>query len=119
MYWRNGKNELDYKKINSLPQANVSVTAVRNGDGKCVLKLKNESESVAFANRLRLIDSETGERILPVIMDDNYITLLPRGEKEIAVDYRDFKDRKVDVMLKQYSYPEKKVASVSASSAIN
>lgn len=111
-YWRNGKNELDYKAINTIPQANVSVTPVRKDDGKCVLKLKNESESVAFANRLRLLDSETGERILPVIMEDNYVTLLPLGEKEIEVDYRDFKNRKVDVMLKQYAYPEKKVASI-------
>ena len=75
-----------------------------------MLKLKNESNTVAFANRLRLLDAETGDRILPVIMSDNYITLLPGAEREITVDYRDFADRPVDIMLKQYSYPETRVA---------
>ena len=111
-YWRNGKEELDYKAINSLPQADVMVSAFTTGEGKGVIKLKNKSGTVAFANRLRLLDSETGERILPVIMEENYITLLPGQEKEIAVDYRDYKDRKVDIMLKQYSYPESKKASM-------
>lgn len=111
-YWRNQQNELDYKALNSLPQANVKVVASKKEKGKGILKLKNESGSVAFANRLRLLDSETGERILPVIMDDNYITLMPGEEKQIEIDYRDFSHRKVDVMLKQYAYPERKVASL-------
>ncbi len=111
-YWRNGRDELDYTAINSLPQADVTVTAIPDGDGKCTLKLKNESQTVAFANRLRMLDSETGDRILPVIMDDNYITLLPGAEREVSVDYRDFAGRPIDVMIKQYSYPERKAVSL-------
>lgn len=111
-YWRNGNKELDYTAINTLPQAHVSVTATPSGNGKAILRLKNESNTVAFANRVRLLDAETGERILPVIMDDNYITLLPGDEREIAVDYRDFAGRHVDVMVKQYGYPERTAASL-------
>ena len=111
-YWRNGREELDYKALNSLPQANISVTATPVANGKGVLKLKNESNTVAFANRLRLLDAETGDRILPVIMSDNYITMLPGAEREITIDYRDFADRPVDIMLKQYSYPETRVAQL-------
>lgn len=111
-YWRNGEKELDYTDINMLPEAKVSVTATPAGDGKGVIKLKNESSTVAFANRVRLLDTETGERILPIIMDDNYVTLLPGAEREIAVDYRDFAGRPVDVMVKQYGYPERKAANI-------
>lgn len=111
-YWRNGRQELDYSAINSLPEARVIVTASPTRNGKCKLKINNESSTVAFANRLRLLDSETGERILPVIMDDNYITLLPGATREISVDYRDFAGRQIDVMIKQYSYPERKATTL-------
>lgn len=100
-YWRNGKKDLDYTAINSLPEAKVSVTAKRTDDGKATLYLKNEGNTVAFANRLRLLDAETGERILPIIMTENYVTLLPGAEREIAVDYADFAGRPVNVMIKQ------------------
>lgn len=111
-YWHNSAKELDYTAINTLPDAKVSVTATPTGDGRARLTLRNDSKTVAFANRVRLLDAETGERILPVLMDDNYITLMPGAEREIEVDYRDFAGRPVDVMLKQYSHPERKVAKI-------
>lgn len=110
-YWRNGEHELDYKAINSLPEAKVNVTVTPLGEGRMRVHLRNESGSVSFGNRLRLVDSESGERILPVIMDDNYITLMPGGERDIEVDYRDFTGRKVDVLVKQYGYPERVVGA--------
>ena len=106
-YWRNGKRDLDYTDINSLPDADVSVSARSTGKGSAILKLKNESSTVAFANRLRLIDAETGERILPLLMSENYVTLLPGAEREIEVDYSDFSTRPVRVMIKQYNHPER------------
>lgn len=111
-YWRNGEKDLDYTAINSLPQGNVSVTATPAGEGKASIKLRNDGKTVAFANRLRLLDAETGERILPIIMSENYVTLLPGQERTIDVDYRDFAGRNANVMMKQYGHPEKKVASL-------
>ena len=46
-YWRNGKRDLDYTDINSLPDADVSVSARSTGKGSAILKLKNESSTVA------------------------------------------------------------------------
>jgi len=36
---------------------------------------------VAFANRVRLVNKATQKRILPIIMSDNYVTLMPGEEK--------------------------------------
>jgi len=111
-YWRNGEKELDYTAINALPQGNVGVTVEPADGGKATIRLKNNGTTVAFANRLRLLDAETGERLLPVLMSDNYVTLLPGAEKAIDVDYSDFAGRKADVMMKQYGCPERKVATL-------
>ena len=111
-YWRNGTKELDYTQLNTLPQGNVNVSARRLSDDRMALTLKNEGNTVAFANRVRLLDSATGERVLPVLMTENYVTLLPGQERVIEIDHRDFPSRNVDVMMKQYGHPERKVASL-------
>lgn len=111
-YWRNGARELDYTDINALPQANIKAVADASAPGMFTLRLKNEGSTVAFANRVRLLDPATGERVLPVLMSDNYVTLLPGEEKVISVDCASTTTAPVDVMMKQYGYPERKIASV-------
>ncbi len=111
-YWRNGEKELDYQALNTLPAANLEVTAEKISPEKAVLTVANNSSTVAFANRLRLLDAETGSRILPVLMTDNYITLLPGERRKIEVDYRDFADRPVNLMVKQFGHPERKALSL-------
>lgn len=113
-YWRNGGKELDYTGVNTLPQGNVEASTSVTGSGNAVIRLKNKGNTVAFANRLRLLDSATGERVLPVFMSDNYVTLLPGQEREITVDYASTTTAPVDVMMKQYGYPERRIASVGA-----
>jgi hypothetical protein len=76
-YGRNGINDLDYRDLNRLPEADLSISVTDNignkmdGLGVIHLKIKNNSPTVAFGNRLRLVDRMTGQRILPVSMDDN------------------------------------------------
>ncbi len=45
-------------------------------------------------------------------MTDNYITLLPGERRKIEVDYRDFADRPVNLMVKQFGHPERKALSL-------
>lgn len=111
-YWRNGAKELDYTAINNLPQADVKGMVEVAAPGKLSLRLKNEGGTVAFANRVRLLDAVTGERVLPVLMTDNYVTLLPGQEKTITIDCAATTTAPVDVMMKQYGYPERRIASV-------
>ena len=111
-YWKTtlGSSKDDYKKLNDIPQADVSSEFnIVEADGttiKATATLKNHSSTPAFAIRLRLVDDKN-QRILPVIMDDNYITLLPGESKTIAMEF----DNKniagnTHLLIKQYNYDE-------------
>ncbi len=118
-YCRNGVNELDYKDLIMLPAADLSIEVVEShgkredGVGVIQLEMKNNSTTVAFGNRLRLVNRKTGERVLPVIMNDNYVTLMPGEGKIITLetDWELCRDG-VDLLVKQYNQNEKKILSV-------
>jgi exo-1,4-beta-D-glucosaminidase len=48
----------------------------------------NPSKAVAFFVRLKLDKGKAGEEILPVLWQDNYISLLPGEQREITARYR-------------------------------
>lgn len=110
-YWRNGVRDLDYTLLNTLPEAELSCRLVDESElsnGKVKIALKNNAETVAFANRMRLVNKSTQQRILPVIMSDNYVTLMPGEEKIISVEAEpELLKGDVSVLLKQYGKAEK------------
>lgn len=116
-YWRNGVNDLDYKDLNTLPVADVActLTNIQSDDKttKLEIRVKNNSNTVAFGNRLRFINKSTAKRVLPILMSDNYFTLMPGEEKTVSVEA----DTKLfvggaDLLLKQYNQKEKSMLSV-------
>jgi len=42
---------------------------------------------VSFWNRLQVINSATGERILPVYYSDNYFSIVPGGKKTVRFEF--------------------------------
>ena len=109
-YWRNGVNDLDYTLLNTLPEADLSCQLVDKSmsDGKMKIAVKNNSETVAFANRVRLVNKATQKRILPIIMSDNYATLMPGEEKVITMEATpELLKGGVSVLVKQYGKAEK------------
>ena len=61
----------------------------RNGDEwQANVRLKNTTDVPALMIRLKVYGKKTGERILPAYYSDNYISLLPGEEKEIAVTFK-------------------------------
>ena len=109
-YWRNGERDLDYTQLNTLPEADLSCRLVNKltADGKMQVAVKNNSKSVAFANRIRLVNKVTQKRVLPVIMSDNYVTLMPDEEKVISIEAApELLKGGVSVLVKQYGKAEK------------
>ena len=108
-YWRNGVRDLDYTQLNTLPEADLSCWLVnKSKDGKMQISVKNNSKTVAFANRVRLVNKVTQKRVLPVIMSDNYVTLMPNEEKVISVEAApELLKGGVSVLVKQYGKAEK------------
>jgi len=118
-YWRNGVNDLDYTDLNELPATDLSVTVIdqvvseEEEIAMVRLKVRNNSSTVSFGNRLRLVNRKSGERVLPVMMNDNYFTLMPGEEKLITMEAdAEMCKNGVDMLLKQYNQKERKVLCV-------
>lgn len=116
-YWRNGVNDLDYTALNSLPEADITCELVQqkvvDGKGRIEVKITNNSGTVAFGNRLRLLNQTTKERVLPIVVNENYVTLLPGEQKVITIEAdKEMLDGNVDLLVKQYNKAEKGKLSV-------
>jgi len=82
----------DYSSLAQLPKVKLnfaSRTEHSNDSENAVTRVtvENPSKSLAFFVRLKLDKSKAGEEILPVVWQDNYISLLPGEKREITATY--------------------------------
>lgn len=78
----------NYTGLNELAQAKVQVEAKQIGAGKVEVTLSNPAtNTVAFFNRVSLVDPKTDERILPAFYSDNYISVPPGEKQTITIEY--------------------------------
>jgi exo-1,4-beta-D-glucosaminidase len=78
--------QADYKGLNELPTVGVEATATTRVEGQDKVMhvlLRNPSKSLAFMVRLRLLGVD-GNDLLPVLWDDNYVSLLPGEKRDIT-----------------------------------
>jgi len=78
--------QADYKGLNDLPRVTMDVavsTRVEGTEKLTHVVLSNPSKSLAFMVRLRLLGAD-GTDVLPVLWDDNYVSLLPGERREIT-----------------------------------
>ena len=81
----------DYTALSQLPKVKLTVDerTERKGDDSIThLTIKNPSKSLAFFVRLKVNKGERGDEILPVVWEDNYISLLPGETREVGATYR-------------------------------
>ncbi len=81
------KSFADFSALDQLPEVGLELEAAveRPAAGpEVTVRLRNPSEAVAFFIELRLVDA-AGKSILPVLWDDNYVTLLPGEERLLRV----------------------------------
>jgi hypothetical protein len=86
-----GIEEDNYRAIRDL--AKVKLQASTNVEQKGSLwllttGLQNTSEVPALMTRLKVVRENTGDRILPAIYSDNYLTLLPGERQTITTEVR-------------------------------
>jgi hypothetical protein len=87
IYWLTSRPK-DYTGLAALPRTTPVATAAieATGDGGYLATVRlRATERISFFNRIKVFDKATGERILPVHYSDNYLTLMPGDEREIAV----------------------------------
>ncbi len=81
----------DFTSLRGLPKVKLNVTSryTRNGEqSQTIVTLDNANRSVAFFVRLKVTKGTGGPEILPVIWQDNYISLLPGEKRNITASYR-------------------------------
>lgn len=76
-----------YSGLQTMPTANVEVVAKRLSGDKIEVSLTNKDEkTVAFFNRVSLVNSQSKERILPTFYDDNYVSITPKTTKKVVLE---------------------------------
>ena len=109
-YWH-GEHGGALTPLRSLQPASVTaVTEVERSGGILRLKtdLSNTSSHIAPMVKLKVVGKSTGERILPVIFSDNYISLLPGEHQTVTVEVRqeDTRGEEPDVVVEGYHLKE-------------
>jgi len=98
----------DYTSLAQLPKTKLNVSSRTEKEGvKSIthVTLENPSNSVAFFVRLKVNKGKGGEEILPVVWEDNYVSLLPGEKREITATYRssELGTAKAEVELKGWN----------------
>lgn len=86
-YWSSSKY-LDYKELNNLPEVKLKTSSKKSiirGKTAFEVNLENPSPGMALMIRLKVLDTKTGERILPAFWSDNYFSLVPGETRSIAI----------------------------------
>ena len=63
-------------------------TERRGAESVTHVSLENSGKNLAFFVRIKLSKGAKGGEILPVIWEDNYISLLPGEKREVTATYR-------------------------------
>lgn len=81
----------DFTALSQLPKVKLRVSehSVRQGEDEIThVMLENPSKSLAFFVRLKVDKGKGGEEILPVLWQDNYVSLMPGEKRDITATYR-------------------------------
>jgi exo-1,4-beta-D-glucosaminidase len=81
----------DYTALSQLPKVKLKASTRqerRGAEDVTHVTVENPSKSIAFFIRLKIAKGAGGDEILPVLWQDNYITLLPGEKREITAAYR-------------------------------
>ncbi len=84
------KDYADLTGLAGLRPVRLKVREKFSQDGpawRLTAELENSSPDLAFQVELRVVRDSTGEAVLPIFLDDNYITLLPGEKRKIAATF--------------------------------
>jgi Exo-beta-D-glucosaminidase Ig-fold domain/Glycosyl hydrolases family 2, sugar binding domain/Glycosyl hydrolases family 2/Glycosyl hydrolases family 2, TIM barrel domain len=89
-YWRAApEHPDDLTDLNKLPAVTLeSKIARKDADGKCqvTVMLHNTSTNIALMTHVQLRRKKSGDRVLPVYYDGNYISLAPNEQRTITIE---------------------------------
>lgn len=84
------KQYADLRQLNELPKTTLDVAYdidENETETEIVVNLENRGDGIAFLINLKLTDKNTGELVLPVFWDDNFISLLPYEKRTLRATF--------------------------------
>ena len=85
IYWLPDSKGL-YSGLGQMPAATISITARAISSDSTEVTMSNAAGgTLAFFNRISLVDAITKKRILPAFYSDNYITVLPGTKRKVTI----------------------------------
>jgi hypothetical protein len=114
-YWR-GTQEGDFTALRMLPAAEIEAKVrTEKGEGTWALTvdLRNRSKTPALMVRLKPVRSKSLDRILPALIGDNYMALLPGESKTVRIEVKaaDCRGETPAVMVEGFNAPSALAAS--------
>jgi exo-1,4-beta-D-glucosaminidase len=111
-YYTPTKRHANLTALSKLPATTLAIstepstsTPSRSDDARNVT-VTNTGSALAFQVRLKLIEVESGEELLPVFWDTNYFELMPGEKRTIGVSYpRQREPRAVTVEAEAWNVP--------------
>jgi hypothetical protein len=89
-YWRAlPEHEDDLTDLNKLPAVTLDAQLSRtDADGQCriTVSLHNPSKNIALMTHVQLRRKHSGQRVLPVFYDNNYVSLAPGESRTIQIE---------------------------------
>jgi exo-1,4-beta-D-glucosaminidase len=85
--------DADVTMLNTLPRVEITGTSHvvhrTSGETLATVTLRNPSKSLAFMVHVRVRKGPTGDDVLPIFWDDNYVSLLPDEERVLTATFSD------------------------------
>jgi beta-galactosidase/beta-glucuronidase len=109
-YWR-GVEESNYRALRELPKVKLeAATKVARQDARWILttELRNPSQAPALLVHLKAVREKGGDRILPVIYSDNYVSLMPGEQRTIVteVEHADTRGERPRIVVEGFNTGE-------------
>lgn len=89
-YYTPTKRHADLKALARLPLTTLALSArfeEAGPEGSARVSIENTGKALAFQVHLKLVETASGQELLPVWWDDNYFELFPGEKREIRVSY--------------------------------
>jgi hypothetical protein len=87
-YWR-GLEDANFRQLRELPKVplEATTTVADTADGyRLTTELVNHASTPAIMVRLKVVRAASGDRILPALYSDNYVSLMPGERRTVTTD---------------------------------
>ncbi|MGA9804524.1 MAG: sugar-binding domain-containing protein [Terriglobales bacterium] len=92
----------DLSGLNTLPPVTLAVRSSLSREGKEAMVhafVENPSSSLAFMVHLRVAKGSSGEDVVPIFWDDNYVSLMPGEKRELSARFESGKNNGEGLVL--------------------